>query len=125
MTTGGVARYVFAVRFRLDPDEGVTTEPTRFETRLSHRADPPGEDGWLFFRDFLWHGALNDPEYARERFGNALGVTVTDAEFRGLHTDETYLDSLREAVAANLDLFNAETVDGALSKYLGSSIQLE
>ena len=125
MATGGAAHYVFAVRFRLEPDDGITIEPTVFETRLSRRAEPPGEAGWLFFRDHLWHGALNDPEHARERFGRALGVTVVDAEFRGLHTDEAYLDSLREAVAANLGLFNAETVDGALSKYLGSSIQVE
>lgn len=123
--SNGAARYVFAVRFRLEPDEEVRVEPAIFETRLSRRAEPPGEEGWLFFRDHLWHGALNDPEHARNLFAKALGVTVTDAEFRGLHTDEEYLDALREGVGANLDLFNAETVDGALSKYLGSSIQVE
>lgn len=125
MSDGGTARYVFAVRFRLEPGDRIGVEPAIFETRLARRADPPGEEGWLFFRDFLWRGALNDPEHARERFGTALGVTVTDIEFRGLYTDEASLDSLREAVAANLDLFNAETVNGALSKYLGSSIQVE
>ncbi len=122
---GGAARYVFTIQFRLEPDMGVGIEPNRFETRLSRRAEPPGEEGWLFFRNHLWHGALNDPEHAHTLFGEALGVTVTNAEFRGLHTDAEYLDSLREAVAENLDLFNAETVDGAISKYLGSSIQVE
>ena len=57
------ARYVFAVRFRLDPDAGgVTVEPNEFETRLYRAADPPGDDGWLFFRDsepsvyYPWRG---------------------------------------------------------------------
>lgn len=124
MANGGAA-YVFTVRFRLDPDEGIRAEPDTFETTVSREAATPGEAGWLFFRDHLWRGALTDPGHARERFERRLGVTVAHVEFRGLHTDAAHLETLREAVAANLDLFNAETVDGALTKYLGSSIQVE
>lgn len=125
MAADGTARYAFVVSFRLDAEKGVSVEPDTFETRLFRQADSPGEEGWLFFRNYLWHGALNDPEHARECFERALGVEVIGVEFRGLYTDEAYLTALHEAVGANLELFNAGTVAGALSKYLGSSIQVE
>ena len=54
----------------------------------------------------------------------ALGVPVVAVEFRELQTDEAYLASLRDAVAEDLAEFRADSVDEALSKYLGSSIRV-
>jgi len=55
------AAYVFAVRFRLDPDRGVAVDPATFETRLRRPDDDPGEARWPFFRDNFWRGDLADP----------------------------------------------------------------
>jgi len=121
----GDAEYVFGCRFRLDPDgAGLYAEPNEFETTLFREADPPGEDGWLFFRDNLWHGELNDPDYFRELTEEALGVTVLSVDFRELRTNPAYLDALENEIAAHLDLFNAEKVAAVRSKYLGSSIHV-
>lgn len=121
----GHAEYVFGCRFRLEPEPAdLRADPAEFETELSREADPPGEDGWLFFRDNCWHGELNDPEYFRELTEDALGVTVLSVDFRELRTDEAYLDALRAEVAANLGPFNADSTSDALSKYLGSSIRV-
>ncbi|WP_435333807.1 LWR-salt protein [Haloarchaeobius sp. TZWWS8] len=120
------AAYVFAVRFRLDPaDEDLSLSPSVFETKLSRRADDPGTDGWLFFRDNLWRGECNDPKHLRELAEDALGVPVLSVEFRGLRTDEAYLQALKAEIQDDLDLFKADTVSEVLSKYLGSSIQVE
>jgi len=122
----GAARYVFGVRFRLEPDVGgVSVDPMTFETRLERSADPPGEPGWRFFRDNLWRGELSDPDYFRELTGDALGVTVETVDFRELRTDEAYLSALKAEIAADLDAFNAETASEVLSKYLGSAIHVE
>jgi len=121
----GTARYAFRVTVRLDPSPpGTTVDPATFETTLSREAAPPGEDGWLFFRDNLWRGELSDPERFRALTENALGVTVAEVSFSELRTDEAYLDALRDEVGASLEEFNADTVDEALSKYLGSSIRV-
>ncbi|MDY6819154.1 MAG: LWR-salt protein [Halobacteriales archaeon] len=118
------ARYRFSVRFRLSPTTvDVTVDPAEFETSLCHRAAPPGEDGWLFFRDHLWRGSVNDPAHFRALVSEALGVTVIDVDYRALEADSAYLSSLREAIAADLSLFNADSVDAVLSNYLGSSIE--
>lgn len=122
----GTARYVFGIEFRLAPDAAeFSCSPAQFETTLYRRATPPGEPGWRFFRDHLWHGELTDPGYFRTLVGDALGVPVTAVSFRELQTDAVYLERLRDAVAGALDDFRADTVDGALSKYLGSSIRVE
>ena len=122
---GGKARYVFGVAFRLDPEAvGLRTDPDRFETTMYRRADPPGEDGWLFFRDHLWHGELADADHFRNVTADALGVPVESVAFRELQTDEAYLERLRRAVGENLEAFRAEAVDLAVSKYLGSSIRV-
>jgi hypothetical protein len=119
------ARYVFGVRFRLHPTvDGVSVDPQTFETTLFRAADPPGEDGWLFFRDNLWRGNLADPDYFRALTEDALDVPVTHVDFRELQTTEAYLDDLKAAIEADLDLFNAATVSEVLSKYLGSSIHV-
>lgn len=122
----GTASYVFRVQFRLEPKpSGVSVDPATFETVLSRDADPPGTEGWLFFRDNLWRGELADERHFRDLTEEALGVPVTSVSFRELRTDEAYLAALKEAIAADLDAFNADAVTEVLSKYLGSSIRVE
>lgn len=127
----GDAAYVFGVTLRLTPTvEGLSTDPATVETTLYREADPPGEEGWLFFRDNCWRGECNDHEYVRAEVASALdvadsdGVAVTAVDFRELRTDEAYLDALKDEIAANLDLFNADSTTEVLSKYLGSSIHV-
>jgi hypothetical protein len=123
------AAYVFRVRFRLDP-EGARADPNEFETVLRIPADPPGEDGWLFFRDNLWRGEVNDGRHLREEAGSLLGVDVSRVTFSELETDPAYLAALKRAVAGEIEetgrtnAFNADSVDEVLSKYLGSSIRV-
>jgi len=119
------AAYVFRASIRFEPDvSGVWTDPETVETTVFRRADPPGDPGWLYFRDNLWRGECGDAEYMREVTEDALGVPVDSVSFRELRTSQSYLDDLRDAAAADLDLFNADTVDEVLSKYLGSSIHV-
>jgi len=119
------AVYVFRVTVRLEPDEpGVWADPDTFETTVYRRADPPGQAGWLYFRDNLWHGDCADEAYMREVTEAALDAPVSNVTFRELRTTRVYLDSLKEAVSEDLTLFNAESVDEVLSKYLGSSIHV-
>lgn len=69
--------YIFRVRFRAEPvDSDVTLSPATFETVLSKRAPPSGEDGWLFFREDLWRGEANDERYLRELAEEGLIVEV-------------------------------------------------
>lgn len=122
----GSARYVFAVEFRLEPASGdLTLSPAQFETTLYRRADSPGRDGWLFFRDHLWRGELTDPDHFRSVTEEALGVPVTAVSFRELQADEAYLEALRAEVASALSAFRADSVDRVLTNYLGSSIRVE
>ena len=120
----GDADYVFACRFSLAPDEGLRAEPAEFETTLYRPADPPGADGWLFFRDNCWRGAFNDPAHVRRLTEDALGVPVLSVDFRELRTDEAYLDALNDEIRANLGLFNADSASEVLHKYLGSSVHV-
>ncbi|WP_135828160.1 LWR-salt protein [Halorussus halobius] len=126
------ARYVFAVRFRLDPAVGgVSVDPDEFETRLARAADPPGEAGWLFFRDNLWRGEITDEAHFRELTEDALGVTdargvtVLSVEYRAFETDEAYLTALKDEIRSDLAQFNADSVSAVLHKYLGSSLEVE
>ncbi|WP_135362961.1 LWR-salt protein [Halosimplex halophilum] len=122
---GPAAAYVFRVTVRLDPEvEGVWTEPDAFETTVFREADPPGEPGWLYFRDNLWRGECGDAAHMRAVAEDALGMSVDSIDFRELRTTQAYLDDLRAAVADDLGAFNADTVDEALTKYLGSSIHV-
>jgi hypothetical protein len=122
---GPAAAYVFRVTVRLDPDvEGVWTEPDSFETTVFRAADPPGEPGWLYFRDNLWRGEFGDAAHMRDIAEDALGMPVDSIDFRELRTTQAYLDDLRAAVADDLGTFNADTVDEALRKYFGSSIHV-
>lgn len=116
---------MFGVRVRVEPDaEGVWLDPSTFETTAYRSADPPGEEGWLYFRDNLWRGECGDEDHLREILSDALGVPVLNVEFRELRTSRAYLDDLRTAIDAELDLFNATNADEVLSKYLGSSIHV-
>ncbi|WP_225334972.1 LWR-salt protein [Halomicrobium urmianum] len=122
----GEAAYVFRVAVRLDPGPPeVSVDPATFETVMERAADPPGEDGWLFFRDNLWRGELADEGHFRRLTEEALSAPVADVSFRELRTDEAYLAALKEEMATNLEEFNADDVSEALSKYLGSSIRVE
>jgi hypothetical protein len=121
------AAYVFRVRFRLDAT-GVRLDPREFETVLRvpvvDPTDDEDPDGWLFFRDNLWHGEANDERHLRRTASELLDVDVTSVTFAELETDSASLDVLREAIASNLDEFNADSVDEVLHKYLGSSIRV-
>ena len=120
------ARYAFHVRFRLVPDApDATVEDPTFETRVTLEAPEPGRPGWLFFRDTLWRGEVNDRRHARELFERKLGVPVESVAFRALHLDEAYREAIEAEIAANLELFKADDVPEVLTKYLGSSIQVE
>jgi hypothetical protein len=122
----GDAAYVFRVRFRLSP-EGVSVDPAAFETTLERPADPPGAEGWLFFRDRLWRGEVGDETSMRAWAEQRLGVPVVSISFAELRTDEEHLSALREAVAATPGAFNADPDTGAgtvLTRYLGSSIHV-
>jgi hypothetical protein len=116
--------YVFRVRFHLDASDAVVLRPREFETTLRYRAPEPGAEGWLFFRDNLWRGEVNDHEYACGLASDALGVPVDEVDFRSLRADREYVDALRDAAADDLALFKADSVDAALAKYLGSSIDV-
>ncbi|WP_435195042.1 LWR-salt protein [Natronomonas sp. EA1] len=120
-----MAHYVFRVRFRVDStDPTVTVEPRRFETVLRKEAAPPGDDDWLFFRDNLWRGEVNDEGHLRELATDTLGVEVESVSFRELVCSQPYLDALTEEIEDNLDLFRAEDAGEVLHKYLGSSVRV-
>lgn len=119
------AAYVFAVRFRLEPDYEVGVNPQRFETRMQRAANAPGEQGWLFFRDTLWRGDVGDSDHFRDRTEDALGVPVESVEYRAFETDTEYYDALREEIGAHLDLFEADSTSEVLNKYFGSSVEVQ
>ena len=117
------ASYVFRVRFRLEPED-VRVEPEEFETVVEYPAPDPGEDGWLFFRDTLWRGDVNDESHVRELASEWLGVPVASASFSELRTDEAYREALIDAVDDDLEAFNADNSTEVLHKYLGSSVRV-
>lgn len=117
-------RYVFAVRFRLAPEADVYVEPATFETTLYREADPPGEEGWLFFRDNLWRGELNAPDHLRDLTEEALDVPVESIEYRRFEIREADYEALKEAIAADLEAFNADSTSEVINKYFGSSIDV-
>lgn len=117
------AEYVFRVRFRLEPD-AVRVDPDEFETTLRLPAERPGDEGWLFFRDNLWRGEVNDEQHLRRTATELLGVPVASVSFSELRTDEEHLDALKSEIETDLDAFNADAVSEVLHKYLGSSIRV-
>ncbi len=119
-----MSRYVFSIWFGLDPERDVRVNPTTFETTAYREADPPGDAGWLFFRDNLWRGELNSPEHFRELTEEALGVSIERIEYRRFEASPEEYAALKEAIAAALGEFNADSTDEVLSKYFGSSIEV-
>lgn len=122
------AHYAFWVELRLEPRErDVSLEPATVERRCVLEAAEPGSDGWLFFRDNLWRGNVGDDAHVRSLLSEALGpgFNVESVEFRGFHMDEAYLESLQSEIAADLDAFKAANVSEVLSKYLGSSLEVD
>ncbi|ELY53128.1 LWR-salt protein [Natronolimnohabitans innermongolicus] len=120
-------RYVFRAELRLEADEpSVSIEPSTADSTVTVRRDAPepGTEGWLFFRDTLWRGELGDDEYGRRLAEEWLGEPVESVSFRELQVDEAYFAALKDAIADDLEAFNAESVDEVLSKYLGSSIRV-
>jgi hypothetical protein len=87
-------------------------------------AEPPGKEGWLFFRDNLWRGELNSSEHFRELTEEALGVSVERVEYRRFEASEREYEELKDAIAADLDQFNASSVSEVMNKYFGSSIEV-
>lgn len=121
----GNAEYVFTVRLRLSPsDSTVRVDPATVETTLFKRAASPGTEGWLFFRDNLWRGEVNDHDHMCNLAAEMLGVDIESVEFRELRTDKAYYESLQDAIADDLELFNADDVPEVLTKYVGSSINV-
>lgn len=117
------AAYVFRIRFRLDPDE-VRVDPNEFETVLRIPVAEPGTEGWLFFQQHLWRGEVGDESHLRSVAEEYLGVPVSSISFSELETDRASLNALKDEIADDLAMFNAESVDEVLHKYLGSSIHV-
>ncbi|WP_332899861.1 LWR-salt protein [Haladaptatus sp. CMSO5] len=119
------ARYVFEIRVRPESArDDLTLSPAEMSVKLYKDAAQPGEDGWLFFRDYLWRGNLNDATAFTRDLEDAFSLRVVGVEFKGLQTSTAYLDALKDEIHGHLDLFNADSVDEVVSKYLGSSIQV-
>ena len=118
------SRYVFHVTVRLSASGRVFFDPDTFETRLYRPADPPGEPGWLFFRDNLWRGELSDPDHFRRLADRAIAAEVLEVDYRAFETDEASLAALKDEIRANLDDFRSETVPETVTKYFGSSIEV-
>jgi hypothetical protein len=123
------AQYVFRVAFRPRTDlEGRTGRDAETETvTVTRDAPEPGTEGWLFFRNTLWRGAVGDQAYAERLAAEWLEETpaaIESVEFRELRTDKAYYEALKAEIAADLEPFNAEHVSAVLSKYLGSSVHV-
>ena len=113
--------YVFRVTVRLDTS-GVRVDPERFETVVTKPAADPGTEDWLFFRDELWRGEVNDERHLRSLATDWLGVPVESVTFSELRTDEATLDALREAIAASPEFDDSPRA--VLHAHLGSSIRV-
>jgi len=123
--TAGDAEYVFAVRLRLSPDEPeLRLDPEHLDTTLYKEAPEPGETGWLFFRDNLWRGDVNDPAHLRESAEETLGIEVESVEFRELRADEAYYEALKSEIADDLAPFEADDAAEVIKKYLGSRVHV-
>lgn len=115
------AAYVFRVTFRLDPS-GVRADPDRFETVVTKPAPDPGTAGWLFFRDELWRGEVNDAAHLRSLAEDWLGLPVESVTFSELRIDEESLDALRAAITASEEF--DDSPQAVLHAHLGSSIRV-
>lgn len=130
------AHYVLAVTIGIDSAKG-RVEPERIRVTYRREAPPPGEPGWLFFRDYCWRGELNAPDAVRDLVAEDLGLaSATDGgrtdrgavveavELRALETDGAYREALEDAIADDLDAFRADSTREVLHKYLGSKLEV-
>ncbi|MCL9816637.1 LWR-salt protein [Natronocalculus amylovorans] len=115
--------YIFRVEFRLSPAIG-SVEPHRFKTVYRHPLVAPPKDGWLFFRDWLWHGELTDRAQFRPIVSDALGVTVTNVQFSEVVISQPELECLDVAIENNLNKFGPDTSTAVRHAHLGSSIRV-
>ncbi|AEN06451.1 LWR-salt protein [Halolamina sp.] len=108
------AAYVFDIAFRVQPADA-SLAPDRFESTLRLHAPKPGDEtehiDWRFFQTRLWNGDVSDEAPLRRAASEWLDVEVVEITFKELRTDQAYREALREAVAADLPQFNAESVD--------------
>ncbi|SDY39021.1 LWR-salt protein [Halobellus clavatus] len=118
------AAYVFRVTVRLSAASDVTVTPDTVETVVDVEAAPPGDDGWLLFRDALWHGDVADERHARDLAASWVAAPVVDVSFSELRLDEAYRDALRAAIAANPSSFRGDHPQDVLHRHLGSSIRV-
>ena len=119
------AAYVFRVRFRLD-SATVETDPDEFETVVRYPAAEPGDDAgeWRFFEEWLWRGDLTDERRFRPVVEEWLSVTVVSVRFSELVVDGAYLDAWTDAVAAEVDRYNADSAREVRHNHLGSSLRV-
>jgi hypothetical protein len=117
--------YVFRVRFGL-ATSGVDATPDTFETVVRLPAAPPGDDdgAWRFFEEWLWHGDLTDEQRFTPVVEEWLSVPVRSVRFSELVVDETYHEAWTEAVADEVERYNAATVREVRHQHLGSSIRI-
>ena len=121
--------YVFRVRFRLrtaDAEVGVEADPDTFETVVRLPAAPPGdgEGRWRFFEEWLWRGELTDAERFEPVVEAWLSVPVLSVRFSELVVDGAYLDAWTDAVADEVDRYNAASAREVRHQHLGSSIRV-
>jgi hypothetical protein len=117
--------YVFRVRFRL-PATDVDVDPDTFETVVRRPAAPPGDDdgAWRFFEAWLWRGELTDAERFEPVVEAWLSVPVLSVRFSELVVDGAYLDAWTDAVADEVDRYNAASAREVRHQHLGSSIRV-
>jgi hypothetical protein len=117
--------YVFRVRFGL-PTSGVDATPDAFETVVRLPAAPPGDDdgAWRFFETWLWHGELTDEQQFTPVVEGWLSVPVCSVQFSELVVDEAYHEAWTEAVAEEVERYNAATAREVRHQHLGSSVRI-
>ncbi|MFC4989202.1 MULTISPECIES: LWR-salt protein [Saliphagus] len=117
-------RYAFGVRLRPETPPEISLEPPTIERRCLLSAPEPGSEGWLEFRELVWRGEVSDREHVRRLLAEKIGIEVESVDFRALEADPDSFERFKEAVADDLEAFNAENVSEVLTKYFGSSLEI-
>jgi len=118
------AAYVFRVTVRLRAREDVTVTPATVEAVVEVDAAEPGEEGWLHFRDSLWHGEVNDQRYARDLAESWVAAPVERVTFSELRLDAAYRTALEDAIEAHPEAFGGDGAREVLHRHLGSSLRV-
>jgi len=118
-----MAHYRFAVTFRLRTGE-LRAEPDTFETAVKKPAAEPGTEGWLFFRNTLWHGEISDPGPFKARLGERLGVDVLGADFRAFECTPDERAALKSEIGSHIDDFGADTAEAVVHYHFGSALEV-